>query len=87
VKTEDIEQYLKHVAERPPNPSAEEVATALKELKVVVLSRGEEHEAKRLWCLEQTPSKGKEDFTALMISCWASSRTCEACRTMPNRAK
>lgn len=52
--TEEIELYLKRAADRPSAPTPEEVAIALQSLKAAAVNRGEEQEAKRLWCLEET---------------------------------
>ena len=50
---EAIEQYLRSVANRRLTPTAEQVADALRSLKVAAVGRADEQEAKRLWCLEQ----------------------------------
>jgi SEC-C motif len=50
---EAVEQYLRSVANRPLTPTPEQVADALRSLKTAAVGRGDEQEAKRLWCLER----------------------------------
>lgn len=49
----EIENYLASVANRPDNPTAETVASALATLKLKALERHDECAAKRIWCVQQ----------------------------------
>jgi hypothetical protein len=50
---EEAAEFLKLVACRPPIPSLEAIAEALATLKKQAAARGDQKEAKKLWCLEQ----------------------------------